>query len=119
MLFSLLELVDAKPLPGSLHQNPVVTLLQDVFVRIAASAASRTTCARSLYEDLLCKMFVSPQQDPEGLLVQNRSRYADLLCKVSLSGCLHQDPVGPLVQDLRMRISCARSLYQDACIRIL
>ena len=22
--------------------------------------------------------------------------YADLLCKISLSGCLHQDPVGPL-----------------------
>ena len=37
----------------------------------------------------------------------------DLLCKISLSGCLHQDPIGPLVQDLSTRISCARSLCQD------
>ena len=42
-----------------------------------------------------------------------RSLYEDLLCKISLSGCLHQDPAGPLVQDLCMRISCARFLCQD------
>ena len=33
-----------------------------------------------------------------------RSLYGDLLCKISLSGCLHQDSVGPLVQDLCMKL---------------
>ena len=143
---------------GSLHQNPVVPLLHDVFIRISASAASRATRARSLYENFLCKMSVSgsPQQDPVGALVQDRciriscarcvcqvllskrllvqdlcgslvqdlsvmmsasgsyrttcarSLSAEFLCKISLSGCLHQDPVGPLVQDLCIRISSAR-----------
>ena len=63
----LLEIVDAKSVSGSLHQNPVVPLLQDVFVRISASAAS----------------------------------------------------IGPLVQDLGMRMSCPRSLFQDLCAKIL
>ena len=90
----LLEIVDAKSVSGSVHQNPVVLLLQGVFVRISASAASRATCARSLY--------------------------AGLLSKIALSGSLRQDPVvGPLVQDHCMRISCARSLCHDVCIRIL
>ena len=90
----LLQIVDAKSVSGSLHQNPVVPLLQDVFVRISASAASRATCARSLY--------------------------AGLLSKTSLSGSLRQDPVvGPLVQDHCMRISCARCLCQDLLSRIL
>ena len=90
----LLEIVDAKSVSGSLHQNPVVPLLQDVFVRISASAASRATCARSLY--------------------------AGLLSKTSLSGSLRQDPVvGPLVQDHCIRISCARCLCQNVCIRSL
>ena len=53
-------------------------LVQDLCMRIScarslwlmsASGSCRTTCARSLYEDLLCK--------------------------ISLSGCLHQDSVGP------------------------
>ena len=95
------------------------------------------TCARSLYADLLCiSIFVrclrSPQPNPVEALAQDRcmriscaclcvrisasgsciatcarSLYADLLCKISLSGCLQQDPVGPLAQDLCMRISCA------------
>ena len=39
------------------------------------------------------------------------SLYADLLCEISLS-------VGQLMQDLCNRISCARSLFQDVCIRI-
>ena len=70
---------------GSLHQNPVVPLLQDVFVRISASAASRATCARSLY--------------------------AGLLSKISLSGSLRQDPVvGPLAQDLSADLLCKISL---------
>ena len=72
---------------------------------MSASRSCRTTCARSL------------------------SLYADLLCKISLSGCLHQDPVGPLGQGLCMRISCAKclgspqqnpleALVQDRCMRI-
>ena len=110
---------------GTLHQQPPHTLR-----------------ARSLCEDLLCKMSVSrsPQQNPVGPLAHDlciriscaylcvrisasascmttcaRSLYANLLCKISLSGCLHQDPVGPIVQDLCMRISCPRSLFQDLC----
>ena len=101
----LLEIVDAKSVSGSLHQNPVVPLLHDVFVRISASAASRATCARSLYENFLYR----------GLLVQDlcmriscaylcvktsakgscmTTLYADLLRKISVSGSLHQGPVG-------------------------
>ena len=68
-------------------------LAQDHSVRMSASRPGRTTCARSLY--------------------------VDLLSKISLAGSLHQDPVGPLAQDLCMRISCARSLCQDLCIRVL
>ena len=50
---------------GTLHQNPVVPLLQDVFVRISASAAA--------YAGLfLCKMTVS------------RSPQYDYLCKISV-----------------------------------
>ena len=72
----------------------LVLLLQDVFVRISASAASRATCAKSLY--------------------------AGLLSKISLSGSLRQDPVvGPLVQDIGRRISCARCLCRDLLSRIL
>ena len=48
--------------------------MQDLCVMMSASGSCRTTCARSLH--------------------------VDLLCKVSLSECLHQDPVGPLAQDL-------------------
>ena len=92
--FFLLEIVDAKSMSGALHQNLVVPLLQDVFVRISASAVSRATCATSLS--------------------------AGLLSKISLSGSLRQDPVvGPLVQDHRVTISCARCLCRDVCIRSL
>ena len=139
--------------------------MQDLFVRMSASRTScarslyedllrkalkissaesrRSTCARSVYEDLLCKVSVSRSPSYDywykisvcGSLVQDlsvmmsasgscrtscaRSLYADLLCKISLSGCLDQDPVGPLVHDLCMRICCARSLCHDVCIRIL
>ena len=56
--------------------------MQDLSVRMFASGSCRTSCARSLYEDLLCK--------------------------ISLSGSLHQDPVaGPLVQDLCMKSEIA------------
>ena len=53
-------------------------------VRISASGSRATTCVRSLY--------------------------ADLLRKISLPGCLHQDPVGQLVQDLCVMTSCASCL---------
>ena len=80
------------------------SLVQDRSFRISAPrSCSRTTCARSLYEDLLCKM--------------------------SESGCLYEEPLGPLVQELCMRISCAcarcsrpppqgpvGALAQDRCI---
>ena len=67
--------------------------LEDLSFMMSSSGSCRTSCARSLS--------------------------ADLLSKTSLSGCLHQDPVGPLVQGLCLRISCPRSLCQDVCIRIL
>ena len=130
-------------------------------VKISSAGSSRATCARSLYADLLCKMSVSrsPQQDPVGPLAQDlcmsvscaylcvrisasasymttfaRSLYADLLRKISLSGCLHQGPAGPLVQFLcanlvrglsvrtfaprSCRTTCARTLSADLFVWI-
>ena len=95
-------------------------------VRISASGSCMTTCARSLYADLFCKISLSGclHQDPVGLLVQN------LCMRISCARCLRspqQNPVGALVQDRCMRISCARcpfqdllsrSLVQDLCMRI-
>ena len=127
---------------------------------MSASGSCRTSCARSLFVDLLCKLSLSGSlhQDPVGPLVKisvcgslvqdlsgmmsasgscrtscARSLSADLLCKISLSSCLHQDPVGPLVisvcgslvQNLSVmmsasgssRTSCARSLSADPFTR--
>ena len=111
----LLEIVDAKSVSGSLHQNPVVPLLHDVFIRISASAASRATRARSLYENFLCKMSVSgsPQQDPVGALVQDRCM------RISCARCLCQVLLSKTTGARPLRISCARSLCHDVCIRIL
>ena len=113
----LLKIVDAKSVSGSLHQNPVVPLLQDVFVRISASAASRATCARSLYAGLFSKISPSGclRQDPlVGPLVQ------DHCMRISCARCLSRDePLGPLVQDHCMRISCARCPCQDLLSRNL
>ena len=68
--------------------------VQDLPFRISAPrSCSRKICARSLYEDFLRKM--------------------------SVSGCLYQEPLGPLVQDHCMRISCARHLCQNLLTRIL
>ena len=64
-----------------------------VCVRIFASPAFRAACARSLREDLLCKIFLPPSPK--------------------------QDPVGPFVQDLCMRFFCAELLCRDVCIGIL
>ena len=134
------DLLSKISLSGSLHQDPVGPLVQDLWLRIFASRSCRTSCAKSLYADLLCKMSMSRSslQNPVGLLVQDlcmrlssaylcvrisasgscmttceRYLYADLLCKISLSGCLQ---LGPLVQDFCTRISCARSLCQDLCV---
>ena len=90
--------------------------MQDVCVGMSASGASRATCASSLYENFLCKMSVSgsPQQDPVGAVVQ------DGCMRISCARCLCQDPLS--------KTTCARSLYadllcvslcQDPCIRIL
>ena len=103
---------------------------------MSASGSCRTSCARSLYVDLLCKISLlgSLHPDPLGRLVQDlcnvcgslvqdlsvrisasgscrtscaRSLYEDLLSKIALSRCLHQDLVGPLVQDLCMKSEIA------------
>ena len=55
--------------------------MQDLSVRMSASGSCRTSCAQSLSADLLCKV----------------------------SGCLHQDSLGPLVQDLCMKSEIATS----------
>ena len=84
---------------GSLHQDLVWPLAQDLCVRIScakslvrmsASGSCRTTCARFLYADLSPDLSVT--------ISAPRSR--------------------PLVEDLCTRISCARSLCQDICIRV-
>ena len=71
-------------------------LVQDLCMRIS--------CARSL-----C------QESASGSCMTTCARflYAYLLCKISLPGCLQQHPLGPLVQDRCMRISCARFLCED------
>ena len=114
----------------------------DLSVWMPASGSCRTTCARSLYADLLCEICLSGclHQDPVGQFVQDlcmrifvqdlffrisaprscsrttcaRSLYADLLRKISLSGCRQQDPVGPLAQDPCTRISCALDAHDLA-----
>ena len=57
-------------------------------------------------------------QQPLGPLVQDHSLFEDLLSKICLSGCLHEDPVEPHVQVLRMRTSRAGCLCQDSCISL-
>ena len=84
---------------------------QDLCVKIFASGSCRTSYARSLYEDPLCRVFVSrsPQQDPvsvcESLLHLSVKISASGSCvntcarSLCPSGCLRQDPLGPLVQE--------------------
>ena len=120
--------------------------MQDVFLGISVSGASKATCARSQYENFLCKMSVSrsPEQDPVGALVQDRcvriscprSPCPDLctkilsyhLCKSSVCGSLAQDlsvrmsasgSSRTTSQDLCMRTSCPRSPCPDLCTKIL
>ena len=108
------------------QKNPVGALVQDRCMRISS--------VRLLVQDLCMRiscayLCVRTSASKFCMTTCARSLYADLLRKISLSGCLHQDPVGPLVQDLCMRISCARclrftqqnpaeALVQDRCMRI-
>ena len=90
------------------------SLVQDLSFRISAPrSCSRATCARSLYEDLLCKISVSGclYQEPLGPLAQDHCMR--ISCKMSASESPQQNPVGALAQDRCMRISCARCLRQD------
>ena len=75
------DLLRKMSVAGSLRPNPVVPLLQDVFVRISAPA-SRVACARSPYEDLLCKMSVSA---PLGSLARG------LHMRIYCARCLSRD----------------------------
>ena len=77
---------------GPLHQEPV------------------EPCARSLYEDLLCKMPVPRVLAPRSCNTTcARSLSAGLLCKISLyqDVCVNISSVGLLVQIFWMRIPCA------------
>ena len=66
-----------------LYQDPVGPLVQDLCRSFGplVSGSSRTTCARSLYQDPFEPLYRDPV------------------------GPLYQDPVGQLVQDLCFRIS--------------
>ena len=138
-MFSLSEIVDAKSVSGSLHQDPVVPLLQDVCVRISASATSRATVWGSLVQDVGVKISSAGSC---------KTLAQDLRMRISGARSLCQDPVGALLQDHCMRIlyeyeyllckisvripasgycrttvtcarsTCARSLCQDLCNRI-
>ena len=103
-------------LAGCLHQDPVGPLVQVLCMwSSCARSLCHGLCTRILY-DHLCKTTCA------------RFLCAYLLCKISLSGSLHQNPVGPLVQDLCMRVlmsasgscrtSCARSLSADLLSKI-
>ena len=80
------------------------------------SGSSRTTCARSLYQDPFEPLY----RDPVGPLYRI---LLDNLCKICVSGSLcecedpldhlYQDPPVALVQDPCYQDTCARSLYQD------
>ena len=102
-------------LSGSLHQDPVGplvkisvcgSLVQDLSVMMSASGSCRTSCTRSLYEDLLRKVSVS------------RSPQLDYLCRISVCGSLVKDLSGMMSASGSSRTSCARSLYGDLLCKI-
>ena len=66
-------------------QDLCIRILQDLF----APDLCRTTCARSLSKDVCIRIL------------------CEHLCKMSVSGALHQEPLGPLVQDPRQVSACA------------
>ena len=83
------------------------SLVQDLSVMLPASGSCRTSCARSLSADLVQDLSVMMSASGPCRASCARSLYEDLLSKISLAGCLHQDPVGPLVQDLCMKSEIA------------
>ena len=100
-------------LSRSPHQQPLGPLVQDhsmriscarCMCRISSAGSSRTTCARSLYEDLLCQTSVS------GSLYQKPLVWGPL-CKIGAWGSLVR---GLCVTSARSREStCARPPYAD------
>ena len=114
------DLLSKFSLSGSLHQDPVRQLAQELCLRICARSlchdpvgplgqdlCTRISCARSLCHDVCIRILCmriscarcsgSPQQNPVGTLVQigvRRSLLQDVCVKTS------RDPVGPLAQDL-------------------
>ena len=79
--------------------------MQDVCVKISS--------VRLLVQDLCMRissahLCVKTSESGSCMTTCARSLYADLLRKISVSGSLRQGPVGLLVQDLCMRVSCAR-----------
>ena len=79
------------------------------------SRASSATCARSLYEDLLCKMFVS-RSPPQGSSTATcaRSRCEDLLCQKFVSRPVAQET--PILHQCLCRI-LPRKLYTKILIQ--
>ena len=75
-----------------LHQDPVGPLVRDLCVWIS--------CARSLCHDLCIRIL----HDHLCKTTCARSLYVDLLCKISLSGSLHEDPVELLLS--KISLSC-------------
>ena len=102
--------------------------MQNLSVRISALGSCRTTSARPLYEDLLGKISLSKYWFTSGSCRTScaKSLNMDRLSKISLAGSLHQDPVGPFVQDHFARISvsgfcmptCARFLFAALLCKI-
>ena len=102
------------------------SVCQDVCIRILKDNLRKVSVCGSLSK---ISFLGSLRQDPVVGPTCARTLYTDLLRKISESRSLHQGPVGPLVQDLCMRISCARclrspeqnpvgALVQDRCMRI-
>ena len=73
------------------------------------------SASKSLHQEDLCMraccayLCVGVSASGPCMTTSAKSPYADLVCRTAFSGCLHQDPVGPLVQDLCLRISCPTS----------
>ena len=110
--------------PGSLHQDPFGALV---------SGSCRTSCARSLCQDLCIGSFVDIlkplvhdtclRASASGSIRSTCIRILEgLLCKISVSGSLRilwkPDLCIGILWD-HLWISCARSLCQDLCIRIV
>ena len=94
---------------------------------MSASGSCRTSCARSLYVDLLCKislprslhhlcmMTSCPRSLCQDLCIRILQ---DLFCKISVCGSLVQDLSVMMSTSGSCRTSCARSLYEDLLCKI-